>query len=146
LTFLYWRDTLAADEWQVKEKVRVAMAHQIDFSIATSEQIEAALCEQMEAIRLTRNLTQAQLAHEAGVALKTIRRFEKGEGVSLDTFIRVLMALGLQSNLQNLLPDPTIRPVERVETGGKERKRARPVRSDKEISTWSWGDETAKRK
>ena len=122
------------------------MAYKIDFSIATSEQIEEALCEQVENIRLTRNLTQAQLAHEASVAWMTINRLEKGRGVSLNTFIRVLMALGLQNNLQNLLPDPTIRPVERVDTGGRERKRARPVRSNKETSTWSWGDETAKRK
>ncbi|HTX79197.1 MAG TPA: hypothetical protein VMC62_05990, partial [Longilinea sp.] len=65
---------------------------------------------------------------------------------SLNTFIRVLMALGLQNNLQGLLPDPTIRPVERVETGGRERKRARPIRPKKETSTWSWGDEGTKPK
>jgi transcriptional regulator with XRE-family HTH domain len=130
----------------VKEKEWENMVYKIDFAIATSEQIEAALCAQIEAIRLTRNLTQVQLAEGAGVTLKTIKRFEKGEGVSLNTFIRVLMALGLQSNLQNLLPDPTIRPVERVETGGRERKRARPVRAVKESSTWSWGDEEAKQK
>jgi transcriptional regulator with XRE-family HTH domain len=122
------------------------MAYKIDFSIATSEQIEAALCEQLANIRLTRNMTQAQLAQEANVAMLTINRLEKGQGVSLNTFIRVLMALGLQGNLQNLLPDPTIRPIERVERGGRERKRARPVRSTKETSTWSWGDEATKQK
>jgi len=122
------------------------MAYQIDFSLATSEQVEAALCERIQNIRLTRNLTQAQLARNAGVSLKTIRRFEGGKGVSLNTFIRLLMALGLQNSLQNMLPDPTIRPIERVDMGGRERKRARPVRSKKETSTWSWGDEEVKPK
>jgi transcriptional regulator with XRE-family HTH domain len=123
------------------------MAYQIDFAIATSEQIEAALCQRLEKIRLTRNITQAQLAQEAGVALKTIARLEKGQGVSLDTFIRVSLALGLQSHLQNLLPDPTIRPVERAShSDGMERRRARPAPAGQDKPAWSWGDEPERRK
>ena len=38
------------------------MLNKIDFSIATSEQIEDFLCRQLKKIRLTRNFTQAQLA------------------------------------------------------------------------------------
>jgi transcriptional regulator with XRE-family HTH domain len=85
-------------------------------------------------------MTQAQLAEEAGVSIRTIGRLEKGEGVSLDTFIRVLAALGIQSSLEALLPDPTVRPIERVGIGGKERKRARPANSSSERQKWSWGD------
>ena len=67
-------------------------------------------------------------------------RLEKGQGVSVDTFIRVLTALGIQQNLETLLPDPTIRPIDRIDIDGSERKRARPGSSiDKPIS-WSWGD------
>ena len=116
------------------------MAYKIDFSVATSEQIEAALCNRLESIRLSRNMTQTQLAKEAGVSLRTIGRLEKGQGVSVDTFIRILTALGIQQNLEALLPDPTVRPVERVGIGGGERKRARPgLHSDKR-ARWSWGD------
>lgn len=121
------------------------MSGRIDFSIAASEQIEEALCRQLETIRLARNITQSQLAGEAGIALRTIRRLEKGQGVSLNTFIRVLIALDLQNNLQTLLPDPTVRPIERVNIGGSERKRARPGRQKGEESTWTWGDETEDR-
>jgi len=117
------------------------MSYNIDFSLASSNQIEAALCKRLEDIRLSRNTTQAQLAMEAGVSLRTIGRLEKGQGVSLDTFIRVLTALRIQQNLENLLPDPDVRPIERVDIGGEERKRARPrVRSSDESSGWSWGD------
>jgi transcriptional regulator with XRE-family HTH domain len=115
------------------------MENIVDFSFANSEQIEMALCEQLENIRLSRNLTQTQLADESGVSIGTIRRLEAGKGVSLNTFIRILIALGLQQNLKILLPDTSIRPIERVRNSGAERKRARPVRPDAKKSTWTWG-------
>lgn len=118
----------------------------IDFSIATSEQIEEFLCGQLKKIRLSRNFTQTQLAKESGVAIGTIRRLEEGKTVSVNTFIRVLLALDLQQNLETLLPDPTIRPIERVNTGGSERKRARPKQSDPDHSNWVWGDESGDKK
>ncbi len=117
------------------------MHNKIDFAIATSGQIEAFLYQQLKNIRLTRNFTQAQLARESGVAIGTIRRLEDGKTVTLNTLIRVMMALDLQQNLETLLPDPTIRPMERVNRSGLERKRARPVPVDSENSTWAWGDE-----
>ena len=116
------------------------MTYNIDFSLATSDQIEAALCKRLESIRLARNITQAQLAEEAGVSPRTIGRLEKGQGVSMDTFIRIMMALRIQQSLEALLPDPTVRPIERVGIGDGERKRARPIQSNDKRPTWSWGD------
>ena len=118
----------------------------IDFSIATSEQIEEFLYGQLKRIRLSRNFTQTQLAQKSGVAFRTVKRLEGGQSVSVNTFIRVLMALDLQQNLETLLPDPTIRPIERVNTGGSERKRARPIPSDTDNSPWVWGDESGDKK
>jgi putative transcriptional regulator len=120
------------------------MTFEIDFSLASSKQIEKALSQRLENIRLLRNMTQTQLAKDAGISLKTLGRLESGQGVSLDTFIRVLIALRIQGNMQNLLPDPSIRPVERMRFEGTERKRARPNKSKKEDATWTWGDETEK--
>jgi len=37
--------------------------------------------------------------------------------------IRVLKALAIQQNLEALLPDPTVRPIERIDIGGGARKR-----------------------
>lgn len=116
------------------------MSFNIDFTIASSNQIEAALCGQIENIRLARNITQRKLAAEAGVSVRTVARLEKGEGVSLDTFLRILIALGLQENLKTLLPDPTIRPADRIALKGNQRKRARSKSGDAESSVWSWGD------
>lgn len=116
------------------------MSYNIEFSVATSDQVEAALCKRLESIRLSRNITQAQLAEEAGVSPRTIGRLEKGQGVSMDTFIRIMIALGIQQNLEALLPDPIVRPIERVGIGAGERKRARPTQTSNERPTWSWGD------
>jgi len=117
------------------------MVYEIDYSIANSNQIEKALCHQIENIRLARNVTQVHLANEAGVSPNTIRRLEKGKGVSLDTFIRVLIALGVQQNLETLLPDPSIRPIDRVNIAGTERKRASTKKSSIDKIPWVWGDE-----
>lgn len=117
------------------------MAYNVDFLSATSGQIEAALCERLESIRLSRNMTQRQLAKEAGVSPRTIGRLTKGEGVSLDTFIRVLTALKIQQSLESLLPDPAVRPIERVGATSRERKRAHPISTGSEASAWSWADE-----
>jgi transcriptional regulator with XRE-family HTH domain len=116
------------------------MSYNIDFSVATSDQIEAALCKRLESIRLSRNITQAQLAEEAGVSSRTIGRLEKGQGVSMDTFIRVMMALNIQQNLEALMPDPNVRPIERVGMGAGERKRARPAKYVDESPSLSWSD------
>lgn len=117
------------------------MSYKIDFTIAASNQIEAALCKRIEGIRLSRNITQEQLADEAGVSMRTIGRLEKGKGVSMDTFIRVMIALRIQHNLEALLPDPTVRPIERVGLDSGERKRARPSKHVNKFPTWSWGEE-----
>lgn len=123
-----------------KEDKQQYMSYEIDFSVAASDQIEAALCRRLESIRLSRNMTQQQLAEEAGVSTRTIGRLAKGLGISLDTFIRVLKALGIQHSLEGLLPDPTVRPIERVGVRTGERKRARPAAAGHERPTWSWGD------
>ena len=118
------------------------MTEKIDFTLANSHQIASALAMQLVDIRLAHNLTQADLARVAGVSTLTIHNLENGQGVSLDTFIRVLIALNLQGNLEALLPSTSIRPIERVALAGKERKRARPKPDQTDPSTWMWGDKT----
>ena len=114
--------------------------HKFDFTIASSEAIESALGSRIEEIRLSRNIPQKRLAKEAGVSRSTITRLSQdGKGVSLDSFIRVVQALGLSHHLQALLPDPTVRPVERVRLEGAQRQRARE-KNKTGGSDWSWDD------
>jgi transcriptional regulator with XRE-family HTH domain len=117
------------------------MSYNIDFSVASGKQIESALCSRLEQIRLSRNITQSELAKEAGVSVRTIIRMEKGEGISLNTFIRVLTALNIQQNLELLLPDPSVQPIERVKNDNGERKRARSKQTTNGKKSWIWGEE-----
>lgn len=113
----------------------------MDFSTANSEEIAAALGARLEEIRLSRNISQADLAKEAGVSRSTITRLATpGKGVSLDSFIRLMLALGLGDQLAGLLPDPRIRPVERARFRGSERRRARGQRTAP--APWQWGEES----
>jgi len=98
------------------------------------------LGQRVERLRLSRNITQADLAEQAGIGIRTLRRLEAGEGGTLDTFFRVLSALKLDGNMELLIPDPTIRPVERVQMKGSERKRASSSRKQGiSKQPWRWG-------
>ena len=115
------------------------MTHKIDFAIASSDAVINALFQQIEQIRLSRNISQAALAKEAGVSRSTVTRLAGGENISVDSFVRVMQALGLADHLAALLPNPNVRPVERIRLEGAERRRASPKR--KAAGDWTWGNE-----
>ena len=115
------------------------MTHKVEFALASSEDVEAALGRRIDAIRLSRNLTQAQLAEKAGVSRSTLTRLaQDGKGISLDSFIRILQALQLHDHLQALLPDPAMSPLMQLETKGQVRRRARAKK--KNTDAWTWND------
>ena len=115
------------------------MTHNVDFSIASSDAVIKALFERVEEIRLSRNVSQAALAKEAGVSRSTITRLARGESISVDSFVRILQALGLADHLAALLPNPDVRPVERIRLHGSERRRASSKR--KVAANWTWKDD-----
>ena len=84
------------------------MRHNIDYSVANSSQIAEALGGQLAEIRLSQNRTQAQIAEEAGISRATLVRLEHGHGVSLDSFIRVIMALKLHMMADVVVTEPSI--------------------------------------
>lgn len=113
-----------------------------DYSLLSDDKIEAALCSRLETERLQRNITQAELARQAGISVRTVRRMEKGEGISLATFIRVLKALRLEDRLEALLPPQEISPIQRVSKSTHVRERASGKRKTKKTTEpWQWGDQ-----
>ena len=113
-----------------------------DYTLLPDDKIEASLCSRLESERLQRNITQAELARQAGISVRTVRRMEKGEGISLATFIRVLKALQLEDRLEALLPPQEISPIQRVSKSTYVRERASGLRSSKKpTEPWKWGDE-----
>ncbi|MBE0645489.1 MAG: helix-turn-helix domain-containing protein [Bacteroidetes bacterium] len=111
------------------------MSYNVNFAVAAPLQIEQALCWELERIRLSKNITQAQLAVQAGVSVRTVRRMENGEGVSLETFIRVLTVLGGRERLASLLPNPPEDSPAGLTLDGYARQRARPGKAAPDTST-----------
>ena len=109
-------------------------------SAADTKRLTEHLGHGMAAERLARNLTQDQLAAEAGVSKNTVRRLEAGENVSLDALIRVMGALKIAGRLDALTPSLDVRPIERIRPAGKERRRASPASKPVAASRWAWGD------
>lgn len=92
--------------------------------------------------RLNRNMTQDTLANEAGVSKRTIIRVEQGHSTQASNLIRILRALKLLGNLEALIPEPAISPIQQAKMQGKKRKRASsPPKKPKSDAPWSWGDD-----
>ncbi|MFG0327787.1 MAG: helix-turn-helix transcriptional regulator [Phycisphaerales bacterium JB037] len=103
-----------------------------------------AIGERIAQHRLQLDWTQAQLAKEAGVSKRTVVRLEGGESTQLTNLIRILRALDLLANIDELLPPPTPSPLELLRSKEKRRKRASGrAESDGEKGSeeWTWGDE-----
>ena len=81
--------------------------------------------------RLSQNLTQADLADLAGVTVNTVRAAEHGRTISLDTLVRLMRALGIDSRLDAAFPPPVASPIDVARRSGRVRERARPRRQDK---------------
>jgi len=112
--------------------------------LGSDRAILAELGRRLREARLERNLSQAEVAENAGIGRVTLQRMEAGESPSLISFVRVLRALDLLEGLGRLVPEPGPSPFEEFKRRGRRRQRARPSRhSDTEHrhGAWRWGDE-----
>lgn len=90
------------------------------------------LVQDVTAWRKLRGLTQSQLADRAGIARATLARFEQGDGgISLDSLLRLLRALGILENLTRAL-DPYESDVGRLRSDEELPRRVRPKRLTEE--------------
>jgi putative transcriptional regulator len=108
----------------------------------TDAVVLAELGRRLERTRLEHNLSQEQLAREAGVSKATIERAEAGSPIKTNSLVRALRALGRLEALDQLLPEPLPNPVERRKLQGRRRQRAhaKAIRG-KEPGPWRWSDE-----
>ncbi|HEU6447032.1 MAG TPA: helix-turn-helix transcriptional regulator [Verrucomicrobiae bacterium] len=110
---------------------------------STDEAILTELGGRLTQIRLERNLTQAQLATQAGVSKRTVQRLETGAvATQLSGFIRVCRVLDVVERFDLLIPEPVPSPVAQLKMAGKKRQRASTVKPVKpSAKKWQWGDE-----
>lgn len=111
---------------------------------ATDDAVLAELGGRLARIRLERNLTQAQLAEQAGVSKRTIERLEAGAvATQLSGFIRVCRVLDVLEHFDVLIPEPMPSPVAQLKLRGRQRRRASGTNIAKAaVKNWQWRDES----
>ena len=69
----------------------------------------------LRVVRLRQNITQQSLADAAGISLSSLKKIEKGEIKSFDSFLRMLRMLGKLDVFQSLVDEEPMSPSEYYE-------------------------------
>lgn len=110
----------------------------MDFYALTDKAIARELGKRVRTLRLQRNVTQKALAEATLLSLNTIKALESGRG-KLATLVAVLRELGALDQLDRLIPEETVSPLQLARLHGLKRRRASGSRgsdSDGEESGW----------
>src|SRR5688572_12964806 len=110
-------------------------------SLLSDSAVVQELGRRLAQYRLNQNLTQQALAQEAGVSLRTLNRIECGEASQSSNLLRVLRALGLLDNLEALVPEPPVSPMQQLQLKGKVRQRASSAGHTQAPEPWTWDTE-----
>jgi transcriptional regulator with XRE-family HTH domain len=110
--------------------------------LLTDDAILAELGERMARRRIDLQLTQADVAEQAGIAKRTVERIEAGASAQMSSIIRILRVLELLPDLDTIIPEVAARPMDLLLRKGKLRQRATSRnRADRPEQPWSWDDE-----
>lgn len=110
-------------------------------NMLSDDTVLAEIGSRIAARRLALQLTQAQVASQAGVAKRTLERVEAGQSAQLATIVRILRALESLQDLERILPEAGPTPMELLRNRGKKRQRAPGKDMTREdATTWTWDD------
>ena len=87
------------------------------FNPKTPNDIARELVEKIKQHRKKLKISQAQLATKSGVSLGSIKRFESRYEISLNSFIKILIALNLEQDLENLFTQKSYNSIDEVING-----------------------------
>lgn len=108
----------------------------------TDRAVLAELGERIARRRLDMQLTQAEVAEQAGIGKRTLERIESGESAQMSSMIRLLRVLDLLGGLDHLLPEAGPTPMDWLKRRGKVRQRASARRTvPKAQKPWIWGED-----
>lgn len=108
--------------------------------ILSDDALLAEIGERIAGRRIEFQLTQAQLADQAGVAKRTVERFENGVSTQMSSAIRIFRVLDLIPQLDRMIPAIRPTPMDLLRRKVKVRKRASSSHSDENSEPWSWDD------
>lgn len=72
------------------------------FTLDNAEDMACQVAENFRRRRVEKNITRKQIAELSGVPLSTVARFEQKGLISLDSLIKLAMALGYKADIKNL--------------------------------------------
>lgn len=81
------------------------------------------LGERQKRMRIRMELTQSELAEQAGVGLLTVANFEKGKSITVANLVKIMRVLGQLENLEEIFPEPRISPIQLREMQAAYQKR-----------------------
>lgn len=87
------------------------------FNPKTPNDIARELVEKIKQYRKKLKISQTQLATKSGVSLGSIKRFESKYEISLNSFIKILIALNLEQDLENLFMQKNYNSIDEVING-----------------------------
>ena len=87
------------------------------FNSKTPNDIAKELVEKIKQHRKKLKISQAQLAVKSGVSLGSIKRFESKYEISLNSFLKILIALNLEQDLENLFTQKDYNSIDEVING-----------------------------
>ena len=98
----------------------------MNMGIATTEDLQTRLGDQLRRLRLARDLDQLTLADKAGISEKALRNLEAGRGSSLSTLLQVVRALDRLDWLDLLAPVASVSPMALLRQRPEPRRVGRP--------------------
>lgn len=100
----------------------------LEFALATEKEIRVELATRLRKQRLAKGVSLTILAKRAGVGRATLQRLETTGDCTLENFVRVVQALGLIHELQELFA-LRILSIAQMEQRAEQAKRVRAPRN-----------------
>ena len=86
----------------------------MEYIFDTPSDVAIRLANKIKSIRKRRKITQKQLAGRSNVSYASLRKFEATGQISLESFIKLVMELGLKDELDNLFSSPVYNSIDEV--------------------------------
>ena len=80
----------------------------------TWKEIDTDIAKRMIRLRERKKLSQRELAAKSGVSLGSLKRFEQSGEISLQSFTKLAIALGVEDELDNLFTEVPFESIEEV--------------------------------
>ncbi len=92
----------------------------MDYFWDTPSDVTKRLAERMKSIRKRKKISQKQMAARSNVSYATLRKFEKTGQISLESFVKIAMELGIIGEVNSLFTEPVYTSIEEVVNARKQ--------------------------